>query len=99
MPVWQASLDLELAGARAPNRQRRHGLIRQDTAQTLDLGRRPVRQIGQRSRRDLLAFTMTLPQQNRRRGRPIGNRGNVHADILSIYDNSVNTIMRNYMPT
>src|ERR1700741_3193894 len=78
---------------------RRYGVAAQHTAQRLDLRGRPIRQIGKRALADLVAVTIALPQQDRRRRVAIGNAFDVHGELESQATHPVKTKSSNYMGT
>jgi hypothetical protein len=73
MPVRQAAQQLQ--SRRLITAQH---LVAQQPPQRFDLGRRPVRDVGQRALLDLATLAISLPQQKSRWRCPIRNPINVH---------------------
>src|ERR1700722_7524688 len=73
MPVRQAAQQAQSCRL-VPAQQ----LVAKQTPQRLDLGRRPVRDVGQRALPDLAALAIGLPQQVGGRRSPIRNPIHVH---------------------
>ena len=78
MAVGQAALHRQRLAT-----DRRYGVAAQHPAQRLDLRSRPIRQIGKRALAYLVAVTIALPQQDRRRRVAIGNALDVHGEFES----------------
>src|ERR1700757_4315679 len=66
-----------LAAARGPSAAAQH------PAESLDLCLWPIRQIGKRALADLVAVTIALPQQDRRRRVAVRNALDVHGELES----------------
>ena len=75
VPVGQRTHDLQ------PRARRHQRLAAQHRPQRLDLGGRPLAQIGERAVPDLGAVAKALPQQDRGRRTTVRHDGDVHAQI------------------
>src|SRR5215471_2999256 len=93
MPMRQA------AQYRQPRVGSRRYLIAQQPAHTFDLGRRPVRQIGQGSALDLAVLPIALPQQIGWGRVSVGYPRDVHALLESNRFVACQEFFRDYMPT
>ena len=77
MAVRQRALDPKLV------RRDDGRLALQHPAKRLDLGVRPIREIGERARLHLAAVAIALAQQNGRRGGAVGDPCHVHEIRMS----------------
>jgi len=77
----------------------RRGLVAQHPAQGLDLGRRPLRQVGQRALADLVAVAEALAQQDGRRRVAVRDAFDVHGQLESRRPTDVKRRKTAYMGT
>ena len=78
MPARERALDLERLPGRRP-----HRLVGEHPAQGVDLGFGPLGQVGKGAGLDLALLAVALAQEHGRRRVPVGDDGDVHADMDS----------------
>ena len=82
-----------------PIRRREKRLAAQHPPERLDLGIRPVREVGERAALDLAALAPVLAQEHGGRRRAVRHARDVHKPYRSCYGTPVKRKLPAYMPT